>query len=421
MEALASGDAGRIDDASSAVRTAKQAARRIATRLGADTAGAATGPAPAAATDTGPPAPGAGIAVRMARVNWDTGYMQAAIFQSLLTELGYAVSDPAEVELTPADFYPALARGEYDFWAHGWFPTHDSLIFGEDLTMDLPDGGVVDHYVRRVGTSMASGGLQGFLVDAGTADAFGISSMADVAANPAPWDHDGDGRAEIAGCDEGSGCHEIIELTIVANGWEDSIEQVSGDYSDLWDEQIARLERGEPVLAYTWTPSAYIVELVPGRNAYWLSVPRPILGQHGEAALPANQCPAQPCTMGFTAADIAVVGNNTFLDANPAAERLFELVTFDVLDIALQNLRYQGGENTEADIATHAAAWIADNRPAVDTWLAEGESRCHRLTATPQQPPPTHAGCGWPPASHEQQHRSTRTAYSLPGCRRPDI
>ncbi len=84
--------------------------------------------------------------------------------------------------------------------------------------------------------------------------------------------------------------------------------------------------------------------------------------------------PAQPCLMGFAPADISVVANNDFLAANPAAAKIFELFTIDVLDVALQNVRYQGGENTEADVATHAAAWIADNREMVDSWLDEARA-----------------------------------------------
>ena len=375
MDALAAEDAGGFAEASMALRIARQGAQRIASRVGADitteVAGDGSG---SVAVASGPDTPGAGVEVRLARANWDTGYMQAAVFRALLTELGYAVSDPSEAELAPADFYPALARGEYDLWANGWFPTHDSFMLAEDTGMSLPDGGVVADYASRVGTSMASGGLQGFLVDKKTADELGITSMADVVANPGPWDSDGDGRAEIAGCDDGWGCQLVIEETIAANGWEDSVEQVSGEYTALWDEQIHRLEHGEPVLAYTWTPSAYIVELVPGRNAHWLAVPNPVPEQQGAAALPESQCPTQPCEMGFRAADIAVVANNSFLAANPAAARLLELVTFDVLDIALQNVRYQGGANTEADIAAHAAEWISDNREAVDAWLSEARA-----------------------------------------------
>ena len=352
VQALASEDHDAIDEASMALRVARQGAQRIATRVGADitTGVAATDSADDSATvdaASGPDTPGTGIEVRMGRANWDSGYMQAAVFRALLTELGYTVSDPSEAEMAPGDFYPPLARGEFDFWANGWFPTHDNLMAVADPELDLPDGGAVGDYVSRVGTSMASGGLQGILIDQKTADERGITSLADVAADPAPWDSDGDGRAEIAGCNDGWGCQLIIEDIIAVNGWEDSIEQISDDYTVLWEEQIHRLEDGEPVLAYTWTPSAQIVDLIPGRIAYWLAVPTAPPGQEVAAALPESQCPTQPCLMGFTAADITVVANNSFLAANPAAARLFELVTFDVLDIALQTVRYQGGANTE--------------------------------------------------------------------------
>lgn len=354
----------------------------LAASCGGTSPGTAAGSAatPPAETADGAPAgdgtttttggPGAGVEVRMARANWDTGYLQAAILRALLTELDYTVTDPAAAELTPADFYPALAGGDYDFWANGWFPNHDELIFSENLEMGLPEGTVVADYVSRIGTQMPQGALQGFLVDKATADEFGVVSLADIAADPAAWDSDGDGLAEIAGCDDGWGCQATIDNIITINGWTEAIEQVSGDYDVLWSRQIDRLERGEAVLAYTWTPSAYITELVPGRNAYWLAVPRTVFGEQSAAAIPENQCPHQPCTMGFTPADIAVVANNDFLAANPAAAALFEGFRIDVLDVALQNVRLRGGEDSEEDIAAHAAAWIIDNRDTVDRWLA---------------------------------------------------
>ena len=45
-----------------------------------------------------------------------------------------------------------------------------------------------------------------------------------------------------------------------------------------------------------------------------------------------------------------------------------------MLDVALQNVRYQAGEDSEADLATHAAEWIADNRDLVDNWLAQARA-----------------------------------------------
>ena len=108
---------------------------------------------------------------------------------------------------------------------------------------------------------------------------------------------------------------------------------------------------------------------MPGQDVIWVSVPNPIEGQRGAAALPADQCPGQPCEMGFTAADILVTANNDFLTANPAAATLLEQVKIGVLDVALQNVRMDAGENSQADIVHHAHEWIEANRATIDAWL----------------------------------------------------
>ena len=326
--------------------------------------------APAGSTTTTTRGPGAGIEVRMARADWSSGYMQNAILRALLEELEYTVSDPATAELPPAEAYPMIARGELDVWGNGWFPSHAQYLYAEDLEIDLPDGGLVGDYVSVVGKMIPGGALQGIITDKLSADAHGVASLADIAANPEPWDRDGNGLADIYGCDEGWGCRAVIDATITLNGWGDSVEQTSADWNDLWAADRAHLEAGEPVLLYMWTPTAYIITLTPGRNAYWLSFPKASLDQATAAPVPATQCPGQPCLMGFAPADISVVANNDFLAANPAAAKIFELFTIDVLDVAPQSLRYEEGENTEADVTKHAAEWLADNRDRVDSWLA---------------------------------------------------
>ena len=75
--------------------------------------------------------------------------------------------------------------------------------------------------------------------------------------------------------------------------------------------------------------------------------------------------------MGFAYADIRVVANNEFLNSNPAAVRLFELVGFQLTDIAIQNLRMLQGENSEDDIRGHVDEWIEEYRGVVDAWLDE--------------------------------------------------
>ena len=368
-QAIASEDPARIAAASQAVRSASEAARQT---LGALDDAAAAAAATAAGVDR--PGPGAGVEVRMARADWNSGHMNAAILRALLEELDYTVSDPSVAEIPPGDFYPGVANGEFDFWAHGWFPTHDQYLFAEDLANELPDGGVIGDYVSIVGTLIPGGVLQGILADKKSADEFGARSMADIAANPGPWDRDGNGLADISGCDDGWGCQAVIDATIALNGWEDSVEQISASWAELWEEELGRLERGEPVLTYMWTPTAYIVTLTPGSNGYWMSFPQASLDQRQAAPVPEGQCPAQPCLMGFAPADISVVANNGFLAVNPAAAKIFELFTIDVLDVALQNVRREAGEDSEADLATHAAEWIADNRDLVDSWLAQARA-----------------------------------------------
>ncbi len=319
--------------------------------------------------------PGLGVNVRMGRANWSTGYMQAHIFKKLLEELGYTVNNfSRDTDFSPEEFYAPLAKGEYDFWANGWFPAHDIFISSERLLEEMGGDQRPAEFISPVGLQIASGALQGFLVDKKTADDLDITSLADIAANPGPWDYNGDGRADIAGCDDGWGCQAVIAQTLTLNGFDETIEQISGSYDDLWAEQLEHLANGDPVLAYTWTPSSYITQLVPGQNAYWITVPNAVLDQRGAANLPAEQCPSRPCEMGFKPADIRVVANNQFLEDNPAAAKLFELVTIDVIDIALQNVRYGRGQDSEADIANHAAEWIADNRRTVDDWLTEARA-----------------------------------------------
>jgi glycine betaine/proline transport system substrate-binding protein len=310
-------------------------------------------------TETLNETPGAGVSVTMARANWDTGYFQAAVFRQLLEELGYEVSDPADNEMGPDEFYSNLAMGDLDFWPNGWFPIHDEYLTDS---------------VTAVGDSIPAGGLQGFMVDKATADEYDIEHLDDIAANEeliALFDRDGNGLADLVGCNEGWGCNTVIAETIVANGWQTKIEQVVGEYSDLWAATVARQQAGEPILAYTWAPSAFIIQLVPGEDVYWLSVLNPIPKQADATPLPPSQCPGQPCQMGFSSADIRVVANNAFLDENPSARRLFELVGFQLTDIAIQNFRMLQGENSEDDIRSHADEWIEEHRGVMDAWLDE--------------------------------------------------
>ncbi|MCE2529147.1 MAG: hypothetical protein J4G11_04690 [Acidimicrobiia bacterium] len=281
--------------------------------------------------------------VAIARADWSSGYMQAAIYAQLIEELGHEVTDPAAAELSPYSFYPALAAGQYDLWANGWFPIHDIFLEGENVT-----GQAVDLPIEPVGWQVPDGAVDGLMIDKATADSFGITSMDGVAANAGVFDADGDGKADLIGCNTGWGCHTRIDDQIASESWGSRVEQISGTYGDLMGSVVDKVKAGQAALFYAWTPNWTDSVLVPGENAVWLQ---------------------------SNVNDIRAVANTDFLDANPDIHRLLEVVAIPYGDILAQNAKMASAdEYTNADVEADAEAWIANNRAQVDDWLAQARA-----------------------------------------------
>ncbi len=308
--------------------------------------------------------------IRMARADWDTGFMQAAIYQQLLEELGYEVTDPAEETHTAASFYPALARGSLDLWANGWFPLHDRFLERELATLQE-----VARPITPVGRQVRQGGVQGYLVDRSTAEELDVTSMDDFARDEvaAAFDHDGDGLADLLGCETGWGCRDTIDAHIEELDWGESVEQIVGSYPLHIELAERRVARSEPVLLYTWTPNWTVEVLRPGRDVLWLESPAlPDEEDEVDAVEDLEGCAVEgPCHLGWVVNDIRAVANEEFLEANPPVRRLLERIEIPLEDIVAQNARMvRADEYTDAEVRRDAEAWIADHRPAVDRWLA---------------------------------------------------
>lgn len=78
--------------------------------------------------------------------------------------------------------------------------------------------------------------------------------------------------------------------------------------------------------------------------------------------------------LGFAVDSIGVVARNDFLEANPAAKKLFEVAKLDINDISAENKLITDGENTSEDIDKHVADWIAANQAEFDGWLSEARA-----------------------------------------------
>jgi len=308
--------------------------------------------------------------ISIARATWDTGWFQTEIFIKLLEELGYPVAYPQTMDNLA--FYLAAARGEVDLWVNGWFPSHN--VF---LKQDAVKG-----KVQPVGFEVIAGALQGYMVDKQTADALKITSLGDLKKPDvaAVFDRNGNGKADLIGCNVGWGCERVVEHHLDAYDLRATVEQVQGDYSPLMDDVIARYKRGEPILFYTWTPNWTVGTLVPGKDVVWLPVPFPSLPIDQQdmedltiiAGVPG--CAVDPCAMGFPPNDIRVVANNQFLEKYPDIRRLLESVEIPLEDISRQNAKMLDGEDDYADIQRHAQQWIQGNRDKIDRWLQEART-----------------------------------------------
>ncbi len=330
--------------------------------------------------------------INMARADWATGYFQAAVYRQILEELGYDVTDPADRELGPSLAYLAMAEGDIDFWVNSWYPGHRSWWEPE-----LPDGSVVGDHLVIPAPVFAAGGLQGFLITKEFADEYGVYTLDELDRNPealAAYDAadpvPGNGKADIYGCQESWTCDNIITSQIAFSEWE-NIEQVIAGYDAMFAEATTKADRGEPMVIYTWTPSSYITQLIPGVNVYWagmeavLDDSNPTNQDGGEqhdqrpgiVAIGTEQCPAATdagCQLGWIPADITVTANRDFMEANPVAAKLLTMMNLPIVDVSIAQVEQASGRDSEEDINELAAEWIANNRDMVDRWLAEAKT-----------------------------------------------
>lgn len=298
--------------------------------------------------------PGEGISVQpIMSVDGEQSFQTELVMQAL-EDLGFDVRTAQELE--PAAAHLVLGRGEASFLAYHHDPRHAGLY--------RDAGGDAKLYRRGV---LSPDALQGYLIDKATAERYRISKISQLA-DPrlaSLFDSDGDGRADLTGCNPGWHCAEVIEHQLDAYGLRATVTQHQGSYSSQIAQTIARARSGEPVLYYGWTPHWVSGALVPGRDVVWLKVPAAALP--GESASAARRSDGQD--YGFPINKQRIVASKAFTDANPAAARLFETMRIPARDISAQNLRMRQGENRAEDIVGHVQAWIRGHQQTYQSWL----------------------------------------------------
>jgi len=301
--------------------------------------------------------PGEGVEVQPLKSSIAEETFQTVLVMKALEELGYNVNDIQEIEYAAG--HVAIGNGDATFLADHWNPLHADFYKAA--------GG--DEKIYREGV-YSPGALQGYLIDKKTADEYNITNISQLSDPEIAkiFDNNGDGKADLAGCNPGWGCEGVIEHHLDAYDLRDTVAHNQGSYSAIIADTITRYKAGEPILYYTWTPYWVSGVLVPGKDVTWLQVPFSSLpGENKEAdtALPDGS------NYGFQVNNQQIIANKAWAEENPAAAKLFAIMELSANDISAQNLRMRDGEKSAEDIDRHADAWIKANQAKFDGWLEE--------------------------------------------------
>ncbi len=303
--------------------------------------------------------PGKGVEVQPLKSSIAEETFQTLVVMKALEALGYEVKPIKEIEYAAGHI--AIANGDATFLADHWDPLH----------VDFYNKAGGDEKLYREGV-YSGGALQGYLIDKKTADKYGIKNVAQLKDPKIAklFDSNGDGKADLAGCNPGWGCEKVIEHHLDAYGLRDTVIHNQGSYGAIIADTIARYKQGDSIFYYTWTPYWVSGVLVPGKDVVWLQVPfssLPGARENVDTSLPDGS------NYGFQANTQRIIANRAWAEANPAAAKLFSIMQLSNNDISAQNLRMRDGEKSAADVERHADAWIKGHQATFDGWIAEAK------------------------------------------------
>lgn len=307
--------------------------------------------------------PGAGVKVTPIFPTIAEERFRGEIAIAGLKALGYDVQAPKETDY-PALFL-ALSYGDADFTVHMWEHLHAAFY-------DKAGG---DDTMVKAGDVMP-GVLQGFMIDKKTADQYHIKDVSDLKKPEIAklFDSNGDGKADLTGCNPGWGCELIIEHQLKAYGLSNTVTNNRGSYFALMADTIQRYRDGKPILYYTWVPQWISGVLVEGRDVVWLPVPF--------TSLPDGKNDVNTTfegkNLGAPIDNVKAVLNKEFAEKNPAALKFLSEVQLSTTDESAQNLRMQKGEKSLDDIKRQAAEWIKAHQTEWDRWLADARAAAQK-------------------------------------------
>lgn len=283
------------------------------------------------------------------------------IVTEILKKMGHEVVTTNDVNYDIA--YQTIANNansdDVYFLASSWDPLHNGKI--EAL------GG--EKKITKFANYIANC-AQGYLIDKKTADKYHIKYYNDLKDPKIAklFDINGDGKADLTGCNAGWGCEKVIEYQLDAYGLRDTVTHNQGEYSALIADTIANYKTGKPILYYTWTPYWVSGKLVPGKDVVFLQVTHSANPNTSSTKLPNG------ADYGFNVNNQKIVANASVRTKHKDIAKLFDIIKLDVNDVSGENMLMANGQNKEKDIARHTQMWLKNNAAKVDAWIKEAKA-----------------------------------------------
>lgn len=281
---------------------------------------------------------------------------QTIVAVKAVEALGYEVRPIEEVSYSVA--FESIAQHykskDVYFIPTNWDPLHNNMLESA--------GGDSKFYKKGIFVSNCA---QGYLIDKKTAQKYNIKYINDLKDPKIAklFDSNGDGKADLSGCNPGWGCEKVIEHQLDAFGLRDSITHNQGEYSAIMADTISRYKKGSPILYYTWTPYWISGMLVPNRDVVWLQVTHSSHPVTKDTSLPNG------ANYGFNVNSQHIVANKSIETLHKDIAKLFEIMKIDINDISAENMLITQGEDKESDVLRHANLWIKANQSLFDSWI----------------------------------------------------
>lgn len=256
--------------------------------------------------------------------------------------------------------YPAIhlsvAQGDADYTAVHWRPLHN----------DFYDNSGGDEVFMRAGP-MYEKAMQAYFIDKATAEAYGITELEQMKdpAIAALFDTDGDGKANMTGCNPGWGCEAVIEHHLDTYGLRDYINNDKGEYFALMANTIEQYKAGEPIFYSTWAPNWIMSVLAMDRDVVFLNVPFSTLPGMDDV----NTEWEDGRNPGFGSNDNYVLVNKEFAEENPSAYAFLNGLRISIAELSVMMERVNNGENSPEQIEQIAKDWIAENQAEFDALI----------------------------------------------------